>query len=284
MRCQKIDGYENYLIYEDGSIWNLVTDKELKGSISENGYKYYRLSKDGKKKMFYAHRLVAQHFLDNPDNLPVVNHKDGNKLNNNVSNLEWVTQSENVSHAHREGLISKSNSSPTYYLENLPEEEWKQFEDFSNYLFSNQGRVRNIKTNRILIPSYTNGYLKVRLSKNGITRDVLIHKVVYSLWHNEPYLQGRDFIIDHIDADKTNNSINNLRKMTASENVLAAYYEQKTNSSIKQVQQFSLDGTLIATYPSASEAGRQLNLDRSSISKVCRGVNASCGGFYFRYI
>jgi hypothetical protein len=72
----------------------------LKGSIGEHGYKYYRLSKNGKKKMFYAHRLVAEHFLPNPNNLPVVNHIDGNKLNNSVTNLEWVSYSENTKKWH----------------------------------------------------------------------------------------------------------------------------------------------------------------------------------------
>ena len=45
--------------------------------------------------MLYAHRLVAEYFIDNPNNLPVVNHKDENKLNNNVNNLEWATYSQN---------------------------------------------------------------------------------------------------------------------------------------------------------------------------------------------
>lgn len=95
-----IKGYENYQIDENGNILNTVTHKMLKGSIGEHGYKYYRLSKDGVKKMFYAHRLVAETYIPNPENLPVVNHKDGNKQNNNIDNLEWVSYSGNVSHAH----------------------------------------------------------------------------------------------------------------------------------------------------------------------------------------
>ena len=63
---QKIKNYDNYYIYTDGTVENIQTHKILKGSVSEDGYKYYRLSKDGQKKMFYAHRLVAEHFLDNP--------------------------------------------------------------------------------------------------------------------------------------------------------------------------------------------------------------------------
>lgn len=97
---KKIKNYENYLIYDNGDILNLNTKKILNGSIGENGYKYYRLSKDGKKKMFYAHRLIAETFIDNPKNLPIVNHIDGNKLNNNINNLEWVSCSDNTKHFH----------------------------------------------------------------------------------------------------------------------------------------------------------------------------------------
>ena len=83
-----IKNYENYLIDENGNVYNSITKKELKGSVGENGYRYYRLSKNNKKKMFYAHRLVAETFLEN---LPVVNHIDGNKLNNDIYNLRQVS-------------------------------------------------------------------------------------------------------------------------------------------------------------------------------------------------
>lgn len=101
---KKIEDYDNYFIYDNGDVLNTSTNKILQGSIGESGYKYYRLSKNNTKQMFYAHRLVAQYFLDNPNNLPIVNHKDGNKLNNNVDNLEWVTEKENILHGIKTGL------------------------------------------------------------------------------------------------------------------------------------------------------------------------------------
>lgn len=112
----------------------------------------------------------------------------------------------------------------------------------------------------------------------------MIHKLVYCIFNNEEYLEDRQYVIDHIDANKLNNKIDNLRKLTIQENTMAALYEQNTNNSKKQVQQYSLDGQLLNTFPSTKEAARQLQLDSSTISKVCRGINKTHGGFIFKYI
>ena len=79
-------------------------EKMLKNNLCGNGYYYVYLSKNGKVRKFKVNRLVAQAFIENPENKPFVNHIDGDKLNNNVENLEWVTQSENMLHAYKYGL------------------------------------------------------------------------------------------------------------------------------------------------------------------------------------
>jgi hypothetical protein len=205
--------------------------------------------------MFYAHRLVAEYFLDNPNNLPVVNHKDGDKLNNNVSNLEWTTYSENTEHAHKNDLIKKErNYIREYYKEDLPGEEWRKVENY-NYSVSSFGRVRNDTTLLILTPSLTCGYQKVRLSKEGKTFDWLVHKLVYCIFNDIKEIPS-GYVIDHIDGNKINNKLDNLRVITMSENVLAAYYKTETNSACKKVEQLTLQDEHIAYFPSCSEAAR----------------------------
>lgn len=80
-----------------------VKDKKLKPCI-RNGYLSYSLNLEGKTKYYYLHRLIAQNFIPNPDNLPCVNHKDGDKLNNNIDNLEWCSYSQNNKHAFEHNL------------------------------------------------------------------------------------------------------------------------------------------------------------------------------------
>lgn len=278
---KQINDYENYFIYDNGDVLNTLTNKILKGSIGEHGYKYYRLSKNNKKKMFYAHRLVAEYFIDNPNNLPVVNHKDGNKLNNNVENLEWVTYSQNTEHAHESKLI-KSRRKSEYYTQSLDGELWKKIPNY-HYSVSSLGRVKNDLTNLLLKGSLICGYYKVRLSNNGQVKDMMINHLVYCLFNGLEQVP-KGYVIDHINGDKTDDRLENLRLITLSENVKAALYETKTNSSCRRVLQMTLDDKPIQEFDSCAQAARQLGLDHSTISKVCRGKNKSHGGFHFKYI
>ena len=94
----------NYAITDSGSVINLKSGKECKQCVTAQGYHHVNIKINGKYKMYAVHRLVAQYFLSNPDCKPCVNHIDGNKLNNNVSNLEWVTYAENQQHAYDNSL------------------------------------------------------------------------------------------------------------------------------------------------------------------------------------
>jgi len=89
----------------------------LKPDVAQNGYYRVTLCKNGKKLQRYVHRLIAIHFIKNDKNLPQINHKDGNKLNNSIDNLEWCTVQENVIHAYKHGLINHvcGENHPNYH-------------------------------------------------------------------------------------------------------------------------------------------------------------------------
>ena len=86
---------KKWVIYDNGRIFNLKTGRELFGTIMKsNGYVYIHLDKK-----YRLHKLIAQLFISNPNNYPVIDHIDRNKLNNSASNLRWCTQSTNKRNA-----------------------------------------------------------------------------------------------------------------------------------------------------------------------------------------
>lgn len=101
---KKIDGFEKYSITRDGRVWSWKSNKFLSHGLAGKGYPNVVLWKDGKGYGRHIHRLMAETYIPNPDNKREVNHKDGNKENNFLYNLEWVTSSENRLHAYEIGL------------------------------------------------------------------------------------------------------------------------------------------------------------------------------------
>ena len=93
MNLVKLAGYDHYYVSDEGYIYS--NNKRLASRINKDGYDNVFLYKDGKGKNYKVHRLVAQAFIPNPQNLPEVNHKDHNPSNNKVENLEWCDRTYN---------------------------------------------------------------------------------------------------------------------------------------------------------------------------------------------
>ena len=109
----EVVGYENYLIYPDGKVQNKNTKRYLKQS--DNGWGYYRINlwKDGNHKKYLIHRLLAIHYIPNPDNKPCVDHINRDKKDNRIENLRWVTHCENSQNLgfHRDNKLGIKNIS-----------------------------------------------------------------------------------------------------------------------------------------------------------------------------
>ena len=168
----------NYSIYYHVKVMNEKTGKYYKRTI-RNGYRWFDLRWKNKKYARSQHRLLAEAFIPNPNHLPYVHHKNNNRLDNNLKNLEWVTASENN---------LKNNKLPNFkdhndYLDyDLSQEEWKVFRD-SIYLISNLGRVKNAKTNKILKGKITeSGYREYCLHINKKKQSFRGHKLVWEVW------------------------------------------------------------------------------------------------------
>lgn len=91
-----IPGFEDYLISKQGDVYSTKTNKFFNPSKTKDGYLKVALRGNGKSYYFRVHKLVAMTYLDNPDNLSEVNHKDFNRTNNCLENLEWVSHDDNM--------------------------------------------------------------------------------------------------------------------------------------------------------------------------------------------
>lgn len=167
-----IKGYEGY--YDISNMGNVrvkdrivycgrgINPKIRKGRIRKqgiyrNGYKKITLSVNGVQSTILIHRLVAIHFIPNPENKPQVNHKDGDKTNNRFDNLEWVTNGENQKHAFMNGLKinikgSKCKNSifteSDVYLIRLKLSQGIPVKDISNEYGVSYGAVNAIRTGK----------------------------------------------------------------------------------------------------------------------------------------
>lgn len=270
-----LDGEETkWSINETGKVRNDETGYFLKGTILHS-YRYINFRWSGKQKNKSVHRLVAEAFIPNPNNLPYVHHKDSNRLNNIVENLEWVSEQEN----RNEAAMPKGYRKYDDNKQINEKEEWRNFRD-SIYQVSNFGRVKNVKLDKILKGNKADcGYIRVdiQLPKQK-RRKFLVHQLVYECFISPEYE-----IINHIDGDKTNNKVENLESVSHRENLQKAANETDA-WGFKKVAQYDLEGNYIQTFANASAAARYIGILPGSMRNAIRLRDGKTKGFVFKYI
>ncbi len=128
-----------------------ITKEKIKPSQDNGkGYKQLYVQINRKRILFYVHRLVAKYFIENPLNLPEVNHIDGNKSNNSFRNLEWVTRKENVNHAFDIGLMKNRKTGKRIKVFQISDNNvvlWNSISDASNSLKIDSSAISKVCRN-----------------------------------------------------------------------------------------------------------------------------------------
>lgn len=140
-------------------------------------------------------------------------------------------------------------------------EEWRPFRD-TYYEVSNMGRIKNTRTGHITFgsPNKNSGYIRWTYQNNNEGRkEIQAHRAIYEAFHPDEVID----VINHIDSNRGNNRLSNLENISQQENVIKSYYQTRTKRTCL-TGQYDLDKTLIAVYPSTSEACRQIGINNTS--------------------
>lgn len=207
--------HTDFWIESTGRLRNAKTKRWLKGGVNK-GYHFYSLYFKGKQYALYTHRLVAEYFVenDNPKEKTIVHHLDGNKLNNNYLNLQWVSPSEHNATMKEKGQLNtkREKQKKINSLENYG--KIAQFRD-TPYYFTEDGKVLNMDRQTELKQSKSGRYYRVHLAY-GINKKILVHRGVWEAFNGE-IPEGMD--VDHIDNNPANNALSNLQLLSHSDNL-----------------------------------------------------------------
>lgn len=270
----------DYVVTDGGEVFNTKTNRQLKGTVTNEGYRNIQLYVfDGEKKKakcILLHKLVAQYFVENPENAPYVKHKNGNLLDNRAENLCWSFSpysSENPC-----GYAFSQKDKEGYYVSRTEilsdNESWKPWPEDNNYYISKTGEVFSLKTNKVLSKTNRAGYERVLIYGRKRT----VHRMVYEAFVGP--LEEKD-VIDHINGIKDDNRIENLRKVSQSDNMKNA--QEHGHKGQHKVVQYDKDGNFIKEFSSLTAAAKEMGVTYAAIGGAARRNGTSCG-YYWKYI
>lgn len=234
-------------------------------------YAMFYLKINGKKKYLNIRRLVASHFLDNPNKFNFVQHVDGNPFNNRVDNLRWISQSnfciplEIKNKELIEASLNDAGWRPVYINGEL-----------TNYSVSINGQIRVANTLKVCSPSMTNGYKTFTLIHNDKKYRKSIHRLVAEAFI--PNVEEKKQV-NHINYDKLDNRVENLEWVTVSENIKHAHQKAGRKSCRIPVIRRDLDGSEVR-YEYVIQAIAEFG---AGVSKCLAGRQEKAGGYTWTY-
>lgn len=264
-----------YIICDDGVIYNTNTHQNIYGAPS-NGYVMVQLKIGAnEKKSFSFHRLLAEHFIPNPENKPIVHHIDGNPLNNKLDNLMWVTQEENCRMQHK---VSPRvpNTIPVFTEEELQSEIWIPYFD-TDYEVSSLGRKRHIKSGFITTGSQSKNSGYIRWNMGKIERQA--HRAVYEAFHPDEKID----VINHIDGNRANNRLSNLENISQSENVTKSYYDTMTKAT-NYIAITDSEGKIVNVYATFTQCANDIGAANGSVVRNALRKGYNCRGYKVKRI
>jgi len=272
-----LEGYEHLVACSNGIIINKNNGKEITGS---NDGRYYRIKcsqkfiKDDYNSSIFKHRLIALTFLPNPENKPYINHINGITTDNNINNLEWCTQSENMKHAVQNNLIKHIKISEPY--DNNKHNE-------SNTLYHYSEPVLQLELNGNIIKEYPNIEIAVENFKNQNIKNTCTayRKKNYN---NTSCGYGWCYKNDHI-GQYFNEKIKEIFPELTEEHMIDYNHIRKYIINLtRPIIQLDLDGSLVKVYDNSSIASEQLGINSSNINLSIHKNNRLCKGYKFKYM
>lgn len=212
-----LNGQEtSFWIDTEGRLRNEKSGTWYKGAINK-GYRLYNVYFKGTQYTLYAHKLVAEYFIPNPNNYNIVHHIDGNKLNNNVCNLEWLDEKTH-SQTHGQGY---SRPRITIDKEQIDMDDLASFRG-TPYYASKDGQIYNMSKQTKMRFETSGNYYRVQCYYGLGGKHFSVHKIVWESF-NGPIPEGYE--IDHIDGNPHNNALENLALVTHKENCKKANHK-----------------------------------------------------------